>query len=283
MEKISSISRPLDMNYPSNKLISLLGVVVAVLGAVSQSTRGFSFLDSASWGIQAGLTVFLSWALSRELDPDYPNSAALSAAISILGITFFFLPSLGTIFWLLLLLRILNRSTGLQPTLLDLIGLLGLAVWISLDGSWQYLAATAAALLVDNLLSEKENSRLIFSALAALSAGLLSIFRQNARLFPADITWYPFLIILAVAVLFLPVILRSRKVSSRCDQTQERIQPRRVQLCQLFALLIGLISVVWQGPSALLDLYPLWAAFLGSFLFYLYLALKTSRRDHPAS
>ena len=283
MEKISSISRPLDMNYPSNKLISLLGVVVAVLGAVSQSTRGFSFLDSASWGIQAGLTVFLSWTLSRELDPDYPNSAALSAAISILGITFFFLPSLGTIFWLLLLLRILNRSTGLQPTLLDLIGLLGLAVWISLDGSWQYLAATAAALLVDNLLSEKENSRLIFSALAALSAGLLSIFRQNARLFPADITWYPFLIILAVAVLFLPVILRSRKVSSRCDQTQERIQPRRVQLCQLFALLIGLISVVWQGPSALLDLYPLWAAFLGSFLFYLYLALKTSRRDHPAS
>jgi hypothetical protein len=283
MEKYSSISRPLDMNYPSNKLIALLGVVVAVLGAASQAARGFSFLDSAGWGIQAGLTVFLSWALSRELDPDYPSSAALAAAISIPGIAIFALPTLGPLFWLLLLLRILNRSTGLQPTLLDLIGLLGLAVWISLDGSWEYLAATAAALLVDDLLSGKETSRLIFSALAALGAGLLIIFQQNALLFPADITWYPILIILAAAVLFLPVILRSRKVSSRCDQTQERIQPRRVQICQLFALLIGLISAVWQGPSALPNLYPLWAAFLGSFLFYLYLTLKTSRRDHPAS
>jgi len=283
MEKYTSISRPLDMNYPSNKLIALLAVVVAVLGAAGQAARGFSFLDSAGWGIQAGLTVFLSWALSRELDPDYPNSAALAAALSILGITIFPLPSLATIFWLLLLLRILNRSTGLRPTLLDLIGLLGLTVWISLDGSWQYLAATAAALLVDYLLSGQDYFRLIFSALAALSAGMLIIFWRNASLFPAGITWYPILLILAAAVLFLPVILRSRKVSSRCDQTQERIQPRRVQICQLFALLIGLISAVWQGPSALFNLYPLWAALLGSFIFYLNLALKTSGRDHAAS
>ncbi len=270
---LTSIGRPVDLSYPTNRAIAMLTLVVMVGGAIVQWLMGAGWFDGALWGLEAGLTVFLTWALCRELDPDRALAAFVAAGGALVGLFLVGLPRLSVIFWLLLTVRVVNRTTGLPAGVLDALGLLGLSGWLSFQGNWGYSAIVALAFLLDGILDPPSRRQLIFAALgvvvtvAVVVLGAGSIWGTGPSLASA-------LVSLGLSLLFLPVMLASRRIESVGDETGDLLHPLRVQLAQLMVLLTGVETAFWSGTSGLWALMPLWAAVLGAAFYWLYAAIK---------
>lgn len=73
----------------------------------------------------------MSWALSRELDPAHTLSAFKAAGLAFFAI---FSPDsfqAGLLFWLLLLIRLVNGITGKKLTIFDMLSTLGFTAFLS--------------------------------------------------------------------------------------------------------------------------------------------------------
>ena len=126
MSDITALGRAIDPRYPTNLAIAVLALVVAIGGTAWRLVTGLPLLESALWGIGAGFVLFLTWALGRELDPDHDLSAFMGVGLALIVLLFFDLPELLLVFWLLLVLRTVNRTTGLPARPLDSLAILGL-------------------------------------------------------------------------------------------------------------------------------------------------------------
>ncbi|MBA2864011.1 hypothetical protein [Methanococcus maripaludis] len=112
--KITALGRPIDISYLPNKII--LQVILA------SSILYYIYSKEAMLSIWGCFNLFLVWAINRELDPDHDYAAIIS--VLVYGIVFFISPinsSFLSLFWLLLILRSLNRSTGLKVLFSDYI------------------------------------------------------------------------------------------------------------------------------------------------------------------
>ena len=127
--KLTGIGRPLDFKYPGNWEIFFLTLTVTVFGIGLQLVWGLGGFRAVLWGLGAGLSVFLTWALGRELDPDTIVSDFIAVGLTLIGLFIWGIPSLIFLFWLILAVRILNRTTGKAATILDSLGLIALGAW----------------------------------------------------------------------------------------------------------------------------------------------------------
>lgn len=272
---------PIDPSYPTNLAIAALTLVVAIAGAVFRLVSGTALLESALWGIEAGLVLFLTWALGRELDPDHDLSAFVGAGLVPIALLLVDPPALIVVLWLLLVLRIVNRTVGLPAKPLDSLAVLGLGAWLTWQGYWMVGLVTAVAFLLDGLLSPPLRRHLFVSGLAFVATVTLSIFHGDMAMETGSTT--PVVISSAViAALFLVVISTSREVHAVGDvavgTAAKPLTPGRVQAAQILALLTALLFAWWAGASGVVALLPLWAAMLGVSLYRLaILFLRRSR------
>ena len=270
LSDITALGRPIDPRYPTNLAIALLAPVVAIGGTIWRLISGLPLLESALWGFGAGLTLFLTWALGRELDPDHDLSAFVGAGLALIALLLFDLPSLLLVFWLLLVLRIVNRTTGLPARPLDSLAILGLGAWLTWQGHWLVGLVTAVAFLLDGLLSPRHRTHLFLSGLAFLATvGLTIVQGDLARV--SGPTMPVIVSSLVVAGLFLVVIVTSREIRAVGDAAEgaagEPLNPARVRAAQVLALLTALMSAWWAGASGMVALLPLWAAMAGLGLY----------------
>ncbi len=147
--RFSGIGRPVDPAYPTNRAV----LVLVSLGFVAGALRGFradgAWLVAGFLGINAALTLFLAWALTRELAPDDDPAAFVAAGLagvawSLLGTQSLLIPAT-----LLVAVRLVSRTTGkaAEPTDAFLVlPLFGFAAWVA---SWTLGLAGAAALAID--------------------------------------------------------------------------------------------------------------------------------------
>ncbi len=270
---ITSIGRPVDLSYPTNRAVAIASALVTLGAALVQRVSGMPWIESGLWGVQAGLAGFLTWALGRELDPDHDLSAFVAFALAVGGLFLWGLPRFSVLLWLMLVVRMVNRTTGLPAGILDSLGILGLGIWLSLEGNWGYSLITTLAFLLDSQLPMRTRRQLAFAVLgavgtvttAALSDGLLQ---------QGGVSLRPGLLALVGSGCFVPVILESRTVSSVGDRTGKRLRPVRVRAAQALALLVGVETALLGGIAALGSLTPLWAAVLGASLYRLYRVLE---------
>jgi hypothetical protein len=275
---VTALARPIDPSYPTNRAIVVLALVVAIAGAILRLLSGAALLESALWGSGAGLVLFLTWALGRELDPDHDMSAFLGAGLVLVALLLFDTPSLLVVFWLLLLLRIVNRTAGLPARPLDSLAVLGLGAWLTWQGYWMVGLVTAVAFLLDGLLSPPLSTHLFVSGLAFVSTVVLSIFHRDIAM-ESGPTMPVVVSSVVMAGLFLVVIATSREIQTLGDATGKPLKPRRVQAAQVLALLTALLAAWWGGASGVVALLPLWAAMVGVGLYRLaILLLSRSRR-----
>ncbi len=265
---ITALGRPLDPRYPTNRAIAVLALVVAIAGTILGLLSGAGLLDSALWGIGAGLVVFLTWALGRELDPDHDLSAFLGAGLALIALLLFDSPALLVVFWLLLLLRIVNRTAGLPAKPLDSLAVLGLGAWLAWQGYWMVGLVTAVAFLLDGLLSPPLRTQLFVSGLAFVATVVLSVFHGDIAMETGPTT-VVIISSVGMAGLFLVVIVTSRELQAVGDATGKPLNPRRVQAAQVLALLVALLFAWWAGASGVVALLPLWAAMIGVGLYRL--------------
>ena len=118
-----TLGRDMDIHYKTNQLITGLLLLTAALGWI--------VTGSVVSGLYIGGSVFLTWALSREIDPKHDYSAFLAAAFSLLNLFYYENVQLLVIFWLLLLLRMINGITGKRLTAFDVFSTLGLTLYLT--------------------------------------------------------------------------------------------------------------------------------------------------------
>ena len=154
-----TLGRKIDFNYKTNKIIAILSILLAIIGWIL-SGEVFS-------GLYTGGGIFLTWALSRELDPKHDYSAFIAAGFSILNVFYFEDIQLLVIFWLLLLMRIVNGITGKELTCFDISSVLGLTIYISLNSKNSvYLLIFIIAMAF--IIKEKRIEALIASVISFL-------------------------------------------------------------------------------------------------------------------
>lgn len=259
----STIGRALDPSYWSNRLILILMAAGAVAGLIWGLVSGFEGWQAALLGGRSALALFLGWALTREIDPDQEWAAFAAVGFTVLGLIYLGQPDLGVVFWALLLLRVVNHTTGLSASLLDTLALVGLGAWLSYRGNWGLSMLTGLALVVDAYLQDGKRRQVYLGLLSGLvGAGAFLVGGQPPAV--PGLALVPAAAAAAVAALYAPVIAASRRVESTCDQTGEDMLARRIQAGQLLGLLIGLELALWFGWSGITAVSPLWGAAAGS-------------------
>jgi hypothetical protein len=277
MSDVTALGRLPDPSYPTNRTISILALVVAIAGMIVRLLSGAVLFKSALWGIGAGFALFLTWALGREIDPDHDLSAFVGAGLVFIALLLFDSPSLLVVLWLLLLLRLVNRTVGLPAKPLDSLAVLGLGAWLTWQGYWIVGLMTAAAFMLDGLLSPPLRRHLFVSGLALITSVVLSIFHPDVAM-KGGSTMPVIIASVAIAGLFLLVILTSREIQAVGDATGKRLNARRVQAAQVLALLTALFFAWWAGTSGVVVLLPLWAAVVGVGLYRVAILCLQSNR-----
>ncbi|MDZ7843306.1 MAG: hypothetical protein U5K99_00660 [Anaerolineales bacterium] len=275
-KKISTIGRAVDPAYPTNQAILILTLLGTAAGTGFQLGAGMSLRAAAGWGLGAGLSVFLAWALTRELDPDHEYAAFASAVLAFGAVFFWGLPDLGVIFWSLLLIRVVNHTTGLSATGLDTLGVIGISSWLSYRGNPGIGVVATLALLGDAVLPGGKKRQSYLAGMNALIV-LLTLFLGVGRGVGVEFSWAAMGISLAGAALFGWVVGDSSSIKSTGDQTGEVLLPARVQGGQLLALVIVLEMTGWLGWQGMLAVLPLWAAVGGILAARVYLSLRAAR------
>jgi len=274
ISRISSITRPIDQDYPTNRAISIITLVLIFASAGFQVLSGIPTAQALMSGIRAGMSVFLAWALARELDPDNELSAFAAAFFAFAGLLYFPVQGLLASAFILLLIRILNRSTGLPAKNFDSLLILLLSSWLTLKENWIFGTTAAVAFCLDSRLSEPRKQQLFYAGAAALISAfellrelktgtLRSGVSENTLLQEHGL----FLVILIPAVLFAAHILASRKIKSKGDRNGLPLDPRRVQAAQATALVAALALAALEGWPGVESLLPLWSAMTGIPLF----------------
>lgn len=279
IERLSSITRSIDLNYPTNRIIVEITLLFLLGTAGFQLILGKAISSALYSGLVAGASVFLAWAFARELDPDNELSAFFAAFLGCAGFLFFPSPFLLALFLEILLIRIVNRSTGLPSKTSDSIAVLLLSGWISSQGNWIFGLFTALAFFLDSFLPEPNRQNRIFGLIAFI-ASLLAFIRTPGKesiLLNAELG----LFILAAVLIFIPHVLSSRKIKSRGDLTGIPLDSLRMQAAQLTAMLSAGLSAVLGGVAGAESLMPLWGAILGISL-YGNLQVLLKKRSKPS-
>ena len=75
----SGLGRPLDPALPSNLFVLVAAPLAGIAAGAWRLLAGDPFGDAVWGGILGGGAAFLAWAITRELDPVRPATAALAA------------------------------------------------------------------------------------------------------------------------------------------------------------------------------------------------------------
>jgi len=153
--KYTSIGRPLDPSYPTNKAVLILMPLAALLGAVIAWFDGGQASQVLQEAISFLLICFGSWALARELFPDDNWAAFISMVLALLAALAFDSPGILIVFATLGLVRIVNRSTGKPALKSDSVIVMLLTFWVMYATQSPVFGAVAAlAFIFDGTLKD---------------------------------------------------------------------------------------------------------------------------------
>lgn len=274
---VTSLGRTVDPNYLTNRAIVILAMVATTALAVFRFLSGDPPLESLLAGAQVGFALFLTWAVGREIDPAHDLSAFWGVGLAAAGMLLLGTPSLLLVLWLVLVLRLVNRTVGLPATPLDSLALLGLGAWLSWQGDWLLGLVTALAFLLDGLLPPHLRYHLIFSALSCAAALAMAAWRgQEISIpgMPLPLT----AALLVTGLLFALVIATTREVQAIGDATGKPLNPRRVRASQILSLLAASLYAVTEGESGATALLPAWASMAGVGMYRLALLFAHDRQ-----
>jgi len=162
--KYTSIGRPLEPDYPTNKAVLILMPLAALLGALTAWLGGSQGMQILQAAISFVLIAFGSWALARELFPDDNPAAFVSMALAVLAALSFDSPGILIVFATLGLVRIVNRSTGMAARKTDSIIVMLLVFWVIYATKSPFFGAVAAmAFLFDGSLKEPLRHQWVFA------------------------------------------------------------------------------------------------------------------------
>lgn len=243
--KYTSIARPLDPAYPTNKAVLLLLPLAALIGAAVTWMDGQGIAESLSQAVYFMLIAFGAWALARELDPDDHMAAFVSMAAALLAALVVESPGILVVFTTLGLVRIVNRSTGMGAKKSDSVIVMLLSIGVIYSAESPFFGVVAAlAFILDGTLREPLRHQWIFG-LVCLGATVVYMVDHDVGLsqLTAPGTLFEWLALLFLLIFALNTYLLD-KVYSKGDFSGQALDPGRVRggmAVGLFAALQGIM------------------------------------------
>lgn len=268
--KWSGLWRPISLGYRSNRLILICMLATFLLaGASYYLTRETYLPNAAIYGSRIALVIFLSWALARELHPDAPGAAFAAVALTAAGLWYWPDPHLPLLFFILLALRLITRTTGITARWADLVLLLVFTAWLLYNGHLLAGVLATAALWLSSRLPEGRSWHLYFALLAG--AATLALFGQNLHSFkPGELSIYMNITIIALATGFALFSRKLKTINSGDDATNKPLYLIRIRSAHTTLLLLVTVFTLWYGDVYFDKLSPVWAGFGGIFLYALF-------------
>lgn len=273
-QKISALSRPLDMNYPDNRLIVSLFVVVFLVSTSMRVFSGDSFIPGLIWSARAAVSVFFAWALTKEIDPDNPGSALIASFLGISALFFTNNSGLLVAVFLLAVLRMVNRTTGVPLTVLDSILIMLMGTYLVYSGKWAYGMLMGIAFLMDAVLEKPVRRHLFFGGITTL-IGIFGLCKDlTAESFTPEYHLYHFFALLVLILFLIVRIIFAGTPHSLADISGEQLSRERIVAASLITFFAGTLALL-AGPSVIIDTLPLWVAISGTVLFDIAKRIKT--------
>ena len=267
--RLSSIARPLEPQYPTNRAVLILLPLIALgTGAAAFFLRDAGLAGAVSTGIGGLLAAFLAWALGREVDPDRNEAAFVAMALTVVAIGLGWAPALWVLTLTLMATRIVVRTVGQAAKLSDLAlvtVLAGMAVFV--DGYWAMGLVAGFAMAVDLLYDRKRTLNLVFAAFAT-GFSMFAVVQRGGDwgaitlqpLGMVDPAWsLAALILTALSAIF---ILTCPPVTSLCDASSEPLERRRVRGGAVIVVLFA-TAAMFEAQAGLLATLPVWTVLAG--------------------
>lgn len=256
MYRFTSIARPIDPAYLTNRALLLVLPLVMLLsaGLALIVDMGSSPMSVAFSG---ALAAFAAWALTRELAPDHNGAAFVALVLAWIANVAFGANLVLLLFVAVLLVRLVNRSTGLPWRPLDTLGVLGFCIWAAVSTQQPLiLIVTSVAFTLDAKL--KEPLRRHYFAAAACIPVFVWMLLGDTELIANDLAVLDWgLIGLFAGSIVLVATLSPEPVSYR-DVSPDRLDRVRVNAGLIVGLSLAVQAVLTDGRSAWLET-PIWA------------------------
>jgi hypothetical protein len=238
---ITSIGRPLDPAYPTNRAVLGLLPLAAVVAGGFAAGGGVGIAGVLGRAAGGALAAFGSWALAREIAPDDEITGAFGAMA--LGFTTYlvFEAALVPVFAALFFARLVARTTGLAATGPDSLVVTAIALFAAWSaGSPWPAAAGAAAFSLDAVLAPGLARQWLFAGLCAAGAVALTSAGLAPDIVPVQPDLVPRTAATIIVVGAIALIAGTRNVGALCDATDEPLSVTRVRAGQLVTLLTAL-------------------------------------------
>ena len=258
MRLVPALTRPMDLRFPSNRFVLIATPVAGVVAGIVGLVRGESLATAAAWGVGAGGSAFLAWAIARELQPDRAWVATVATVLAPLGLVWHE-PDLLASAVVLLVARAVAGTTGRWMRAADLalfavvaapvafrpsglgmlgVGAIGLALTAVWDRRWVVPLVTAA----------------LYTAGAVTSA-----LRHDHSLLDGE----PLLLLWIGGAAGVVSLLGPSRVEAGTDRRDGTIRPHRVRIARLGALVAATAVSITYEPAAMA---PVWAALIATAL-----------------
>lgn len=272
MYRFTSIARPIDPAYLTNRALIIILPLLMLLsaGLASVYDTGTSPMTAA---LSGALSAFAAWALTRELAPDYNGAAFVALVLAWMANAGFGATQVLLLFVALLLVRLVNRSTGPQWRPLDTLGVLGFCVWaaVSMQQPLILLVASAAFTFDATL---RQPLRWHFFAAAACIAAFIWMVLGDVPLVAGGLTAWDWWLIGVSAGGIAFIAAKSPEPVSYCDTAPDRLDRVRVSAGLFVGWLAGVQALLTNGHSAWLDT-PIWTCMFAVLLSF---ALRMAKR-----
>ncbi|UCC81900.1 MAG: hypothetical protein JSW46_12925 [Gemmatimonadota bacterium] len=261
--KATSIGRPLDPVYPTNRAVLLIVPFAGVVAAAVAGLRGAGLADVAIAGLVGIAVAVGSWALARELAPDDDAAAFVAMALAYATYLAVGSPSILLLFTCLLVVRVVNRTSGLAARISDSLVVLVLTLATMYATRSPLLGAVGAlAFAFDAELREPLRRQWVFAALCLAGAGVYAAWFGTGIDDLATPTGVTAWLVAAISLLYAVSYFRTRRVAAVGDVSGEALATSRVRAGMFIALLVA-AQALTSGPNGTVDSSAVWAMMAG--------------------
>ena len=259
-QNIISLGRSLDPGYWTNRIVIAASVVAGAVAGAYGGVTGVGGKDIAVMAFGAVFSVFLPWALARELDPD--NEKAALVAIPFGGASYALWGTHVIIGGLALLLciRITNKSTGIQITYGDVAATCAIALVSAYVETPLILLPVALGFFIADGAPHAPALRAAGMVCAIVCAALL--WQSDSAIGAAD-AWVTAATVVALIIFFGWRASIRGPPASFADTGAVRLE--RIGLTQAAAVAVvaaGILTTVYEGDTKSLS-GGIWAALAG--------------------
>lgn len=267
LTSITALARTINPRLRTHQFHLAVATLGGLIVLALELERTGSMSAALRPALNAGVTVFLAWAIAREIDPDETRTANLAAVLAVGGRLLTGPGHLAALVMLLLATRIVLRSTGLAPTILDSFVFLPLAAFIAGQSVTGWMAALVVAYAVarDHRLPEPAGSRSLVAAFVISATGSAGVIATGAfgsgwatpEALPLG--WF-------AAGLVAGLALTGYVPMSKTDYTGEMLDFFRLRSARWILLGGSWLAVVVAGGPAVAGLSAVWAVLVAATL-----------------